>query len=75
MPTKSVVNLVGVYSGFSLMITKKMLLDINPGERIHILLQDPEVIDDLNRIIDNSKDEIINILKEQDHFKISIQKG
>ena len=75
MPSESVVNLVGVLSPFCLMKTKKMLLELNPGEMVHILIQDSEVISDLKRIIDCSSDEIVKIQKKGNHFKISIKKG
>jgi TusA-related sulfurtransferase len=75
MASETVVNLVGVLSPLCLMKTKKMLLELNPGDQIHVVLKDSEVINDLKKIIDCSADEIVQFKKVQNYYLISIQKG
>jgi TusA-related sulfurtransferase len=73
--SKPVLNLVGVLSPFCLLKIKKMLMENASGENIQVLLQDFDVIDDLKKILDFSVDEIVEIQKKKNHYKITIRKG
>ena len=75
MSKESVVNLIGIFSPICLMKVKQLLLGLNSGEKLQILIQDFEVINDLERILGCSSDKIIDMKKEQNHFRISILKG
>ena len=52
-----------------------MLMENASGENIQVLLQDFDVIDDLKNILDCSVDEIVEIQKKKNHYKITIRKG
>ncbi|MBT4288565.1 MAG: hypothetical protein HOD92_14665 [Deltaproteobacteria bacterium] len=75
MSSKPVLNLVGVLSPFCLLKIKKMLMENASGESFQVLLQDFDVIDDLKNILDCSVDEIVEIQKKKNHYKITIRKG
>jgi len=73
--SKPVLNLVGVLSPFCLLKIKKSLSETTSGESIQVLLQDFDVIDDLKKILNCCSDEIIEIQKKRNHYKIFIRKG
>jgi TusA-related sulfurtransferase len=45
------------------------------GETMDVLLADPEVVGELEKIIQRSADQVIHRIKESDHYRLRILKG
>ena len=45
------------------------------GNFLEVLVQDPEVVEDLVKIIERSKDQIVKIETEDEYFRVQIEKG
>ncbi len=75
MTTQTELNLIGVFFPICLLKCKSTLHAMHPGERMDVLVSDPEVLDELEKIIRRSKDQIIHRLKKPDHCRLRIQKG
>ena len=73
--TQSELNLIGVFFPVCLMKCKSTLNTLNPGECMDVLIADPEVVDELEKIIKRSEDQVIHRLKEPDHYRLRILKG
>jgi TusA-related sulfurtransferase len=52
-----------------------VLAGMNTGDVLEILLQDPEVVDELVKIIERSKDEVIKSQQDGDHYRVWIKKA
>ncbi len=72
---KKEIDLRGILSPVCLLKCKSMLAKINCGDVLEVLLQDPEVVEELIKIVDRSKDQVVNQQKEEDYYRIYIQKG
>lgn len=75
MSVKTGIDLRGVVSPVCLLKCKSMLAKINGGDVLEVMLQDPEVVEELVKIVERSKDQVIYQQKEGDCFRINIQKG
>ena len=75
MSTTSELNLTGVISPVCLLKCKSSLNVMKPGERLEVILGDPEVADDLLRIVERSSDRIITRKKEGDCYRVCIEKA
>jgi TusA-related sulfurtransferase len=45
------------------------------GDVLEVLIKDPEVIEDLTKIVNRSQDQLLQTLREEDHYRIRIKKG
>ncbi len=68
-------DLVGVIQPICLLKCKKALSELNKGEIMEVYIQDPEVVEDLKKILLESGDEVVDVNKEEDRFRIRIRKG
>jgi len=75
MGAKSELDLVGVMSPVCLLKCKSCLRTMRPGEEMDVLVQDPEVVDELVKIVERSADEVVHRRKERDYYRICIRKG
>lgn len=75
MASKKVLDLLGVISPLDLLKCKTCLKSMEKGEIIEVLLADEDVVKNLIRIIQRSKDEIIYTKKENGNIRLGIQKG
>lgn len=75
MPTQTELNLIGVFFPICLLKCKSTLHAMNRGERMDVLVSDPAILDELEKIIKRSSDQIIHCLKKSDHYKLRILKG
>jgi len=48
---------------------------MNAGDVLEILLQDPDVVEELVKIIERSADKVIQSAQEGDHYRIRLKKG
>lgn len=75
MPLKSELNLLGVMSPLCLLKCKSFLDEMKSGNSLEVLVQDPEVVEDLLKIIERSKDQVIKVETEDEYFRVHIEKG
>ena len=75
MSSKSELNLLGIMSPLCLLKCKSFLEEMKSGNFLEVLVQDPEVVEDLVKIIERSKDQIVKVETEDEYFRIQIEKG
>jgi TusA-related sulfurtransferase len=75
MAMKSELNLLGVMSPLCLLKCKSFLEEMKAGNSLEVLVQDPEVVEDLLKIIERSKDRVVKVEPEDEYFRIHIEKG
>ncbi|MFC1811121.1 sulfurtransferase TusA family protein [Thermodesulfobacteriota bacterium] len=68
-------NLIGVVSPVCMLKCKSELARMNAGDVLEVLLQDPEAVEELVKIIERSKDRVISKEHEEDHYRIRVRKG
>lgn len=74
MTTQSELNLIGVFVPVCLMKCKSTLNTLQSGETMDVLIADPEVVANLEKIIERSDDQVISRRKESDHYRLRILK-
>lgn len=75
MNLKQEINLIDTVSWLSLLKCKDMLSKMTMGDVLEVLIKDPEVIEDLTKIFNRSQDQLLQKLREEDHYRIRIKKG
>ncbi len=75
MAAKSELYLSGIISPLGLLKCKNRLYKMTPGDILEIFSNDPDVVDDLIKIIERSSDKIMDIERKEGEFRIKIQKG
>jgi TusA-related sulfurtransferase len=74
-PFENELDLIGVVSPVCLLKCKSVLTQMRTGEVLEILLQDPDVVEELLKIIARSTDKVIQSTQEGDHYRIRLIKG
>ena len=74
-PSITELDLIGVVSPVCMLKCKSELAKMNTGDVLEVLLQDPEVVEELAKIIERSKDRVISKKREKDHYRIRVKKG
>ena len=54
---------------------ESVLAEMDAGDMLEVLVQDPEVVEDLIKIVKHSQDQVIESKMEGDHYRISLKKG
>lgn len=75
MSLKKELNLVGVVSPMCLLKCKSVLTRMNPGDILEVLVEDPDVVDELIKILKRSSDHVKEFYREENHFRIHLEKG
>lgn len=75
MTAQSELNLIGVFVPVCLMKCKSTLNTLKAGETMDVLIADPEVVADLEKIIERSGDKVISRRMESDHYRLRILKN
>jgi TusA-related sulfurtransferase len=75
MTSKLEINLIDTVSWLSLLKCKDTLSKMTLGDVLEVLIKDLEVIEDLTKIVSRSQDQLIQTLREEDHYRIRIKKG
>ena len=73
--SKIELDLKGIVSPVCLLKCKSVLAGMNTGDVLEILLQDPEVVDELIKIVERSEDRVMKSQRDGDHYRISIKKS
>jgi TusA-related sulfurtransferase len=74
MTTPSELNLISVFVPVCLMKCKSTLNALQSGETLDVLIADPEVVANLERIIERSDDRVISRRKELNYYRLRILK-
>lgn len=75
MPVSSQLDLRGITWPVCLLTFKQNLLGLKVGERLEVLVQDPEVADQIFMIVDRSADKVIDRQRDEERFRFWIEKG
>ncbi len=75
MNPKKEIDLIGVVSPVCLLKCKSVLAKLGTGDVLEVLVQDPEVVEELIKIIERSQDQVLNSKREGDHYRILLKKG
>ena len=75
METRTELRLTGIMYPFSLLVCRKTLYGLAPGDEIDVLISEPTALADLTRIIERSPDRILENRREGDCFRVRIRKG
>ncbi|MFC1829146.1 sulfurtransferase TusA family protein [Thermodesulfobacteriota bacterium] len=73
-PISKELDLIGVISPVCILKCKSELARMNAGSILEVLLQDPEVVEELIKIVQRSKDRVIKSKQEGDHYRIWLKK-
>jgi tRNA 2-thiouridine synthesizing protein A len=68
-------DLIGVISPVCILKCKSELARMDAGNVLEVLLQDPDVVHELIKIVQRSKDQVIKSEREGDHYRIWLKKG
>ncbi|MFH1154692.1 MAG: sulfurtransferase TusA family protein [Pseudomonadota bacterium] len=67
-------NLMGVVLPFCLLEFKNALTRLGQGQMLEILLQDPDVLEDILRLVERSQDRLIEQKRVGRHFSILVER-
>ena len=68
-------NLIGTVNWIGLLKFKNALIHLSTGETLDILTEDPETAENVSRLAHRSNDRVLLTAKEDDHFRIRVEKG
>ncbi len=74
MSSTIVLDLVGVIQPICLLKCRNALDELGPGEIMEVHVQDPMVVEDMKKIIQESGDQVLEVIEEEDHFRVVIRK-
>jgi len=72
MAAISRLNLIGVVSPFCLLEFKHAVARVRHGEMLEVLIQDPDVADDLVRLVHRSDDHLVDHKRDGHNFRILV---
>jgi TusA-related sulfurtransferase len=75
MAAKADLDLTGVVSPICLLQLKSALSDLAPGDILCVSVQDPDVTAKIQKIVERSRDKVIDRQEEGSQVRISIRKG
>ena len=75
MPSKSELNLIGVVWPVCLLQCNSELNRLYAGEEIDVLVQDPNVLKDLLKILERSSDLLVTTNKEGELYRLHVMKS
>ncbi len=71
----SQLNLVGVVQPVCLLKCQSTLSLLNPGDVLEVSVQDPEVVHNLQKIIERSANQVVKTERKDEYFQIFIRRG
>jgi len=74
MPSKSEINLIGVVWPVCLLKCNSELNRLCEGEEVDVIVQDPDVLKDLLKILERSLEHSVTTIQENDHYRLHILK-
>ena len=74
-PETSQLNLVGVVSPVCLLKCQSALNILKPGDILEVMVQDPEVVNNLQKIIERSANQVVKTERRDEYFQIFIRRG
>ncbi|MFH2219693.1 MAG: sulfurtransferase TusA family protein [Pseudomonadota bacterium] len=74
-PFSKELDLIGVISPLCILKCKSELARMDAGYVLEVLLQDPEVVGEIIKIVRRSRDRVMKSEQEGDHYRIWLKKG
>jgi TusA-related sulfurtransferase len=74
MPSRSELNLIGVVWPVCLLKCNSELNRLNEGEEVDVIVQDPDILQDLLKIVERSLEYSVSTTHEKDHYRLHIRK-
>ncbi len=74
-PKISQLNLVGVVSPVCLLKCQSALNMLKPGDVLVAMVQDPEVVNNLQKIIERSANQVLKTEQRDEYFQLFIRRG
>jgi TusA-related sulfurtransferase len=74
MPSTKVLDLSDTVSFVSLLKCQKEIAQLKPGDSLEVIMDDPDMVDDLIKIVDRSMNRVTERSLNGDRFKIKITK-
>ena len=74
MPSKSEINLIGVVWPVCLLKCNSELNRLCEGEEVDVIVQDPDVLKDLLKIVERSLEHSVTTIHKKDHYRLHILK-
>ncbi|MBT8350142.1 MAG: sulfurtransferase TusA family protein [Deltaproteobacteria bacterium] len=74
MSSKSEINLIGVVWPVCLLKCNNELNRLSEGEEVDVLLQDPDVLHDLLKIVERSLEHSVTTTHEKGQYRLHIRK-
>ena len=71
----SQLNLVGVVSPVCLLKCQSALNILKSGDVLEVMVQDPEVVNNLQKIIERSANQVVKTEQKDEYFQIFIRRG
>jgi TusA-related sulfurtransferase len=68
-------NLLDVAEPICLLMCKRTMEGMRHGEVLEVFMRDPEAVENLVRVVERSRDEVLGLKRRGDHFHIEIMKG
>lgn len=75
MPQKLELILLDTISFLSLLKFKNSLDQLRPGDQIEVVLNNAEIVQDLQKIVNQSSDRVVEKTRDGDIYRICIVKG
>lgn len=75
MPSNLKLNLKGIPAPIGLLKCKSVLAEMNSGQVLEISLRDPDIVEQLAKIIERSQDQAVRSNREGDDYIVYIKKG
>ncbi|MFH1139940.1 MAG: sulfurtransferase TusA family protein [Pseudomonadota bacterium] len=75
MAKKQILNLIGIVSPFCLLEFKNALARFRRGQLLEVHVQDPEVVEDLIRLVERSDDRLVARKKVGDQYRILVKRA
>jgi TusA-related sulfurtransferase len=74
MPLTKALDLTDTVSFVSLLKCQKELAQMKPGDSLEVIMNDPDMVEDLTKIVDRSMNRVTERSLNGDRFKIKITK-
>ena len=75
MAVNQKLNLIGVVSPFCLLEFKNALTRLKGGQLLEVLIQDPEVVHDLIRLVERSDDRLVERSRIGSQYRIIVERA
>jgi TusA-related sulfurtransferase len=75
MTGRKKLDLLDVAEPICLLLCKRTIETMRRGEVLDVLIRDPEAAENLVKVMARSRDEVLGLKRQGDHFHVEIMKG